>query len=911
MFDLEKAIKDWRKGLNANEALEDGDKEELESHLRDKVDFLVSQGNSPIKALEEAIARIGTSQVLGTEYYRETTRRLNGRPPWEKNRWMPTLLSNYLKIGLRKIKRQKVYSFINVVGLAVGLACCAIIILYVTNELTYDSFHPDADRIYRVGTHRISQVGEHTFVSTPAPLAPELIASYPQVEQAVRVVPPYENAENVLVVQEERRFFENRIFFVDNPIFQVFHIPFIQGDPVTALIDPHTVVITEDMARKYFGELKGDGPILGRTLQIEIDYDTGTVEFQDYRITGIIKNAPSNTHFKYDMLLSMPTFTSNLASFETDWNHPMYKFTYVKLHPEIDPAEFEKQMQKAAAIASKAYSDRFKREMKLYEYFLQPVSRIHMHSRLMGELEPPGNWYYLYIYSLVAFLILLIGCMNFINLSAALSTTRIQEVGLRRVVGAQSRQLIGQFLGESFLITLLAFTVAFGLTSILLTPFNRMAGTELVLSSLTQPVVALSLFVLLVLVAVGSGSYPAFILTALKPVRILQGKAIASSRGSFLQRFLVVGQFAISIFLVISTLTVFKQLDFMRGRALGFDLEQKVLLRVKSNMNHLRRDYETIKQDFLQHPSITGATVSSRVPGDRSGSGYYLTQKAENFQGVPFTRVITVDYDFIPEFDIQMAAGRAFDRKLGNDEAEAYVINGAAVKHLGFSSPEEALGKSFMAHYHRKTKRIVGVTEDFHFVGMHDDVEPYVLDIESSLFTTITLSIRIEKMKDLMAFVEKKWDEHFTGVPFEYMFLDENFDKLYRYEAQMSRLLGIITSLGFLIACLGLFGLASFVVRRRTKEIGIRKVLGASTTDIVSMLSRKFLLLILVSIVVSFPMAYFALNKWLQDFAYRVDLTGSVFIIAAVGALAIALGTVSIQGIRAASANPVNSLRNE
>jgi putative ABC transport system permease protein len=911
MFDLEKAIKKWRNSLNANEALEDGAKEELECHLRDKIDYLIDQGNPEDKAFEEALQKIGSSDILGAEYYKETTRRLSGRPPWAKGRWMPTLLANYLKIGIRKIKRQKVYSFINIVGLAVGLACCAIIILYVTNELTYDSFHPDVDRIYRIGTHRISQVGEHTYVSTPGPLAPELKTSYPQVEEAIRVVPPYENADNVLVVREQKHFFEDRVFFVDNEIFQVFHVPFLQGNDQNALSEPNTVVITEGMAQKYFGDKWGDGYILGEILQIEIDYDTGTVESQDYRITGIIKNAPSNTHFKYDMLLSMPTMIANLPEFATNWWNPAYKYTYVKLYPQVDVAEFKKQIQRAAAISERAYTERFKRKMQLYEYFLQPVARIHMHSNLQAELDPPGNWYYLYIYSIVAFLILLIGCMNFINLSAALSTTRTQEVGLRRVVGAQSRQLIGQFLGESFLITLLSFAVGFVLIAFLLNPFNRMAGTELSMGDLSQPLVIVSLFALLILVAVGSGGYPAFILTALKPVQILQGKAIASSRGTILQRFLVIGQFAISIFLVICTLTVYKQLDYMRGRALGLDLDQKLLLRVKSNMNHLRRDYEAIKQDFLQHPSILGATVSSRVPGDRSGDGYYLTPRDEDFQNAPRCKAITVDYDFIPEYGIQMVEGRAFDRNAGTDEAEAYVINLAAVKKLGFSTPEEALGKRFQAHYHRTFKRIIGVTDDFHFVGMHDAVEPYILDIENSLFSTITLSIRVENMNDLMAFIEEKWNAHFPGVPFEYSFLDENFDRLYRYEAQMSKLLGIITSLGFVIACLGLFGLASFVVRRRTKEIGIRKVLGASSTDIISMLSRKFILLILSSILMAFPLAYFAMNKWLQDFAYRVELTGTVFVIAAVGAFVIALATVSVQGIRAASANPVNSLRDE
>ncbi|MGD9346904.1 MAG: ABC transporter permease, partial [Candidatus Aminicenantes bacterium] len=310
MFDLEKEIQKWRNSLNANEALEDGAKEELECHLRDKIEHLIELGKSEEAAFKEALEKIGSSEILGTEYYRETTRRLSGRPPWSKSRWMPTLLSNYLKIGLRKIKRQKIYSFINIFGLAVGLACCAIIILYVTNELTYDNFHPDVDRIYRIGSHRISQVGEHTFVTTPGPLAPELKASYPQVEEAIRIVPPYENADNVLVVRKQKRFFEERVFFVDNAIFQVFHIPFLQGNPQTALADLNTVVITETMARKYFGDEYKDSSILGEILEIEIDYDTGTVESQDYRVTGIIKNAPANTHFKYDILLSMPTMIS-------------------------------------------------------------------------------------------------------------------------------------------------------------------------------------------------------------------------------------------------------------------------------------------------------------------------------------------------------------------------------------------------------------------------------------------------------------------------------------------------------------------------------------------------------------------------------------------------------------------------
>jgi putative ABC transport system permease protein len=907
MFDLENAIRQWKRTLDKNSALEDGYKEELENHLRDKIEYLMDRGSSEEEAFEEAARKIGEANLIGEDYFKTDTRHASGRPPWKKSRWIPPLFSNYFRIGLRKIKRQKIYSLINIAGLAVGLACCAVIILYVTNELSYDSFHQDADRIYRIAVHRINIVGEFKFVATPAPLGPELKNSYPEVEQAVRVVPPYENASHVLVVKGEKRFFETRVWFADEDIFALFRMPFLQGNPRTALVHPNEVVITEGMAEKYFGEESA----FGRTLQIEIDYDTGEVELQDYEVTGIIENAPANTHLKYDMFLSMATMRSNLSDFETNWFNPKAKYTYVKLAPGTNAADFGAKLKPISDFMIQSYSEKYNRKMDLHDFFLQPVTKIHMFSNLMREIEPPGNWYYLYIYSIIAFLILLIGCMNFINLSAALSTTRTKEVGLRKVVGAQRRQLIWQFLGESFLITFLAFIVAFGLAWLLLIPFNQMAGTELTLAGLGQPIVILSLLGLLLFVSVGSGIYPALILTSFNPVSVLQGRLAPISRGALTQKILVVGQFAISIFLVICALTVFKQLQFMRGRALGFDLEQKLVLRVKSNMPHLRRDYEAIKNDFLQHPSITGATVSSSVPGDQTSGGYYLTPRPEDFKGAPFIKVITMDYDFIPEFRIEMVAGRSFQRGAGNDEREGYLVNLAAVKELGFASPEEALGKNFMASYHRINKRIIGVTDDFHYRGMQELVEPLVMDIENSLFTAITLSIRVENMNDLMRFVRSTWDDHFPGVPFEYSFLDENFDRVYRYEERMGRLLGIITTLGLVIACLGLFGLASFFALFRRKEIGIRKVLGASTSDIVAMLSKKFVLLILISIVVASPLAWYAMNKWLQDFAYRIHMSPSAFFFAAGGALVLAVATVSVQGIRAAVVNPSQSLRNE
>jgi len=907
MFELETAIKKWRKTLNANQALEDGAKEELECHLRDKIEYLLGRGASEKEAFDEAARKIGATDFLGGEYYKTESRHPGANPPWKKNQGIAALAANYFKIGLRKIKRQRLFSFINIAGLAVGLACCAVIILYVVNELTYDRFHDDADRIFRVTTHMINQVGEFRSATTSGPLGGEIRAAFPQAENVVRLVPPYENADNVLVVRGERRFFENRLFFADNAIFQLFQIPFIQGSAKTALLDPYAVVITKDMAVKYFGD---ESP-LGRALQIEIDYDTGDVKLRDYTVTGVVRNAPVNTHLKYDMLMSFPTLTANLSSFESDWVNPKTKYTYVKLAPSTDSADFEKRIQVFADTHKRMYQERFNRTLGLLEYDLQPVTAIHMSSLYRTELETPGSWTYVYIYSLVAFLILLIGAMNFINLSAVLATTRTKEVGLRKVVGARKGQLIGQFLGESFLITTISFTLAFVLVSILLVPFNRMAGTELSLAGLNQPVVLLSLLALLLFVAVGSGIYPAFILNASQPASVLGGKSAPTARGSRVQKVLVVGQFVISIFLAICALTAFKQLTFMRGRALGFDLEQKLILRVKSHLPHFRQDYESIKQDFMRHPSIIGATASSSVPGDGDSGGYYLSTKSEDFSGTPFINVITLDYDFLEQYGIRMAAGRPFERELGNDEAESFLVNRTGARELGFASPEEAIGKRFQAHYHRKTKRIVGVTEDFHFNGMREAVDPMVLDIESSLMDTLTLSIRTENMADLMRFVRETWDAQFPGVPFEYTFLDQEFGRVYRYEEQMGRLLGTITVLGLVIACLGLFGLVSFVIRYRTKEIGIRKVLGARTANIVAMLSKNFFWLMLISILVASPLAFLAMNAWLQDFAYRINQQGLIFLLAGGGALAIALTTVGFQAVRAATANPVDALRDE
>lgn len=908
MFELERAIAKWRRALERNEALEEGDKEELEGHLRDRIDSLVRNGATDEAAFAEAVRRVGDPGGIGADYFKARTRRRSGRPPWKASRWTSSLAANYLKIGLRKIRRQPLFAVINIAGLAAGLACSAVIILYVTNELSYDSFHPGADRIYRIGLHRKSAVGEFRAAKSPGPLAAHIRESYPAVESVVRLVPPPENKDNVLVVNGDRRFFENRVWLADAEVFDIFRIPFLEGGRHGIFERPNEVVITEGTARKYFGP----GSALGKTLRIEIDYDTGRTELQDFEVVGIVRDAPANTHFKYDLLVSGPTLVSNNPEPDTDWNHPPPKYTYVRLTSGASAAAFERVLQGKAEELTLALREQPRREGDSIGFFLQPIKEIHMKSHFLDEISPPGTWYYLTVYSLIAFLILLVGCMNYINLSTALSSTRTREVGLRKVIGAGHRQIVGQYLGEALLVTALAFVVALLLTYVLLIPFNRLAGTDLGLGGLLQPSVFLSILALLLLVALGSGAYPVLSLVSPKPYAVLHGKATPSSRGALLQRILVVAQFAISVFLIISTLTVFKQLSYMRGRALGFDMEQKIGLRVRSNLGHLRQDYEAVKLAFLRDPALTGATISSSIPGDIDGSGYYLTTRPEDFQGAARLKVITVDDDFLSEYGIRMVAGRPFRKDDGgSDRRGAFLVNRRGAMELGFASPEEALGKSYQAHYHRLTKQIVGVTEDFHFLGMKDLVDPLLLDLEESLYDTITLTIRPGSIKQALVFIRQVWGEHFPGVPFEYFFVDENFGRVYLYEKQMGRLLAIITAAGIGIACLGLFGLAYFVARQREKEIGIRKVLGASPADIVSILSGKYVPLILVSAAIACPVAWYAMGRWLQGFAYRIDMGALVFVFAVAAAFLVAMGTVAVQGLRAAMANPADSLRNE
>jgi len=818
--------------------------------------------------------------------------------------WKLLMLKNALEITVRTMLKNKGFFLIKVFGLAAGVACGMVVILYVANELTYDTHHPNHERIYRVANRRVTAIGEFTAASTPAPLAAALREQLSQVENVARVIPPFENARHVLVTQGGKRFFEKRTWFVDAEIFKILRIPFLEGGARAA---PNTVVISASTARKYFGEL----PPLGRSLSIEIDYDIGAAVTEDFQVTGVVRDAPANTHFKYDMLFSMPTLLAYAPSLDQDWGEYHPKYTYVKLGRDVSPAAFERQLQPYSEQVRAAFAQQSGTPMRRHEFFLQPLASLHMKSNLPDEIEPSGNMYYIYIYSLAALLILLIGCINFVNLSATLSTTRSREVGIRKTLGGSRWDLVFQFLGESLVTTFLAFVAAFAFLSLLLRYFNRLAGTAITFQALGQPLVLASLLALFMVVGISSGLYPALVLSRFRPVTILKSRAVPGKQGNAMQRLLVLGQFAICIFLVVCTLVVFRQLTFMKGRALGFSREQKLILEVNSSQAYFRRNFEAIKSDFLKDPGITGATVSSSVPGEPFAGGYYL-QKGPSFkpQNARRLKVLTVDHDFIRNYGIAMAAGRPFRKSSGNDESAAFIVNEAGARELGLT-PESALGTQWTAHYHRKTKHIIGVAADFHFLGMKDDAEPLILDIEGSLLRVITLSLDTSRISQALAAVKKTWGAHFPGAPFEYAFLDEAFGRVYQYEERMGQLLGLVSGLGIAIAFLGLYGLVAFFTQMRKKEIGVRRVLGASTTAIALLMTRQFVALVILAGAAAVPLAWIATTRWLQDFAYRIEPGFPVFAFAFLSALLIAMAAVLLQTWRAARDNPVDSLRCE
>jgi len=803
--------------------------------------------------------------------------------------WSFTMFKNYFKIALRNIRNQKGYSFINIAGLTLGMACSMLILFYVLYEFSYDTFHKNADRIYRVAMEFQAKDQPVIYAAlTSSPVAPAILDNFAEVEYAVRIT-----RRDGIVKYGERQFFEDEIEYAGQSFFNVFTFSLIKGNPVTVLRDPYTAVLTESAAEKYFGS---EDPV-GKT--ISFNYET------DYTITGIMKDAPPNSHLSFDMLFSFVTLEQswqNTPTGELWFSHGYY--TYIKTKNNNLSAAFIDGLYN---LSANIIGDFEKKVGFQQRFFLQPLKDIYLTSNLDFEPGSTGNKTYLYYFIIIAVFILIIAGINFINLATARSTGRAREVGIRKVVGAEKRQLITQFLGEALFTTFISAVIALVIVLFCLPQFRTLTGRDIQLNSISTAIV---LCILLIPLAFGllAGSYPAFFLSAFKPVNTLKGAFGHMKKGAKLRKALVVFQFAISILLLISTAIVSQQLSFMRKKDLGFDKEQIVVLSLQGS-GEARRIYDILKDEFLKHHTIISTTASYSVPGRPASSNGMLPEGFTGDQWQTFW-INWADYDYLETYKIELAAGRYFSRNFVSDIDEAFILNETVVKSLGWDAPEDAVGKSWKL-YGGNEGRVIGVTKDYHFSSLHQQILPLVIRFNPYRFNYLSLRFTTGSVTETLSFLEKRWEEILPDEPFNYFFLDEDFDRQYRAEEQVQIIISLFTIMGMVIACLGLFGLASFSVEQRKKEIGIRKVLGASTPGIIVYFSREFTKWVVVSNVIAWPVAYFLMNRWLQNFAYRISVGFLTFIVAGIIALIIAVLMVSFQAVKAAGTNPVDALKYE
>ncbi|MGD9346345.1 MAG: ABC transporter permease [Candidatus Aminicenantes bacterium] len=805
------------------------------------------------------------------------------------------MFKNYIKTALRNIRRNTLYSVLNVAGLAIGVTCCLLILLYVQDELSYDRFHEKADRIFRVATIIDLKERHMNFASTAHVQGPMFKDEFPEIENYVRF--NYYGSRRV-IQYKDRSFTEEKFIWADNSVFDVFSFNLLKGDPKDALVEPNTVVITEEMAEKYFGQ---EDPI-GKNLRVHNE----TL----YMVTGVIENIPKNSHFRPDFFASFSTLDLNpTGNPAEDLMSNIDYITFLLLREGTDYKQLEGKFVGFVERILKPLLDAYEGEAR---YELDPLTRIYLHSERQGELEQTGDIAYIYLFSGIGMFILLLACLNFMNLSTARSANRAKEVGLRKVVGAQRGQLIKQFIGESMILTIIAFVIALVLVTFTMPLFNSISGKVLTMEYFTKPQFVAGFFGLFVLVSFIGGSYPALFLSAFRPVEVLQGRLRRGTKSSVLRISLVSLQFTISIVLIIGTLMVDKQLNFVRSRKLGYNKDHVIALRIRND--ETQKKYEAIKTELLRHPNILSVTASSSLPlGRNSFSAHHAVGKPESELTMLFSQI--VDEDFIDTYDIDIAKGRNFSKDFPTDRKEAVIINEAAVRKLGWH--DNPLGQQievFMSLDKRKRFKVIGVVKDYHFESLHKEIEPLILYNSNPYggnYYRISMRTAPERIQETVAFVKSKWQEFDSQYPIEYVFLDEQYDELYRAEERLGRLFGYFTTLAIIIGCLGLFGLSAFSAEQRTKEIGIRKVLGATIPGVIVLLVREFTKWVLLAVAIAWPLGYYIMNKWLQNFAYRTSLEFGTFLLAAALALVISIITVIYQAARAAIANPIDSLRYE
>ncbi|UOQ69875.1 ABC transporter permease [Hymenobacter volaticus] len=804
------------------------------------------------------------------------------------------MLQNYLKIALRKLWRNKAFSAINIFGLAIGLATCLMIMLFVQNELSYDRYNDKADRIVRVVFRGSVQGQKMKEANVMPPVARTLQTEYPEVQAATRL----REGGSPRISYGDKSFKESSVALVDSNFFQVFTIPLLQGDAKTALVQPYTVVLSQATARKYFGNVNPIGKVL---------------TFKEWnhscKVTGIFDKVPANSHFHFDIFAAL---ASNPEAKASSWMTSNY-FTYLVLPEGYDYKKLEAklpqvvdkylgpQLQKAVGMSFQ----QFRQKGNDLGLFLQPLTDIHLRSDFTGNLEAGGDVRYVYIFSSIAGFVLLIACINFMNLSTAGASKRAREVGVRKVLGSLQSQLVGQFLLESVLLTLVSLMLAVVFVAVALPVFNDLAQKQLTFDLMATWWLLPGLVLFGVLIGVFAGSYPAFFLSSFNPVAVLKGK-ITSGKGSLgLRSGLVVFQFCISIILMVSTLVVYQQLEYIQSKKLGYDKDHVLVL---PETNLLGKHAETFRQQLLQDPRVVSVSTSGYLPAGQTYSNNFLVSTDDNPTQLLKVLRYEVDPQYLPTLGIQLTTGRNFSTRHSTDST-AVILNETAAKTFGWDKNDLSHTISNADNQgHKVTYRVIGVIKDFHFKSLHEPITPLIMTLANSSGAVI-VKVKGADLAGLVTTLKEQWMKFSPEEPFSYSFLDERFMQTYEAERKLGRILYLFAGLTVLVACLGLFGLATFTAEQRTKEIGIRKVLGASVTNIVSLLSKDFLKLVVVANVVAWPLAWWAMHRWLQDFAYRINVSWWVFVLVGAAALLIALVTVSVQAVRAAAANPIKNLR--
>ncbi len=807
------------------------------------------------------------------------------------------MIKNYLKVALRNLWKNKSFSAINIFGLAIGIGTCLLITLFVLDELSFDKFNKKSARIYRVNVDLKFGGADQKFAVACAPLAFTMVKDYPQIENAVR----FRNYGPSVVKKGNQNIHEQNIIFTDSTLFDVFTIPMLSGNPKKALTEPNSVVISESIAKKYFGKTD----VLGKQLL----FDNRKL----YAVTGVIKDIPENSHFHYDFFISL---AADPFSREDNWlsfNFNTYLLLKQGTDPKVIQAKFDEILKKHVFPQAESImhitADEFKKSGNYINLNLTPLTDIHLNSDRIGELSANSSIQTVYIFSAIAIFILLIACVNFMNLSTARSANRAKEVGVRKVLGTQRSNLIQQFLTESVLLSLIAFIIALVISLLLLPFFNQLASKQFTLSPFAHPLLLPVLFMFAVAVGLLAGSYPAFYLSAFKPIEVLKGKLGAGFKSSYFRSSLVVFQFFISIFLIIGTIVIYRQLNYIQNKKLGFNKEQVLTIK---NTYVIDKNVEAFKDEVLKLPGVKSATVSGYlpVPSSRSDNPFFPEGEIDNKKAVAMQNW-SIDYDYVTTLGMEILKGRNFSREFSTD-SNGVIINETAARLFGYQNP---IGKKIsklidITSAATKNYTVIGVVKNFHFASLRENISALCMVLDKST-DAVSFRLSTDNIAGTVKNAEAIWKKLAPGEAFSYSFLNEDFNAIYASEQRTGKIFIVFALLAIFIACLGLLGLATYAAEQRTKEIGIRKVLGASVSNIAGMLSKDFLKLVIIAAVITFPVAWWAMNKWLQDFAYRINISWWIFMVAGLAAVLIALITVSFQAIKAAVSNPVKSLRTE